>query len=144
MTRLLAAILVLCTQVLAVFGTGNLVVCVHDDGESAIELVGSECCRAAHEAEQRQETPRDDVRGAVTAPLADRCTDVPYKHDQTTIVRGSQLRSETSHEVRTAPSAVAGWTIATTTFDVRVEHRCVRGPPREAVPRPARAFVLRC
>jgi len=142
-TRVLAAILILCTQVLAVFGTGNLVVCVQDDGESAIELVGSDCCRAAHEAEQRSSAGAT-VRQGMSVSSADRCTDVPYRPDQTFVAVASQRRSDLDHDARAVQAAIVAWTQPAVVVRACETHRLVRGPPREAVPRPAISFVRRC
>jgi len=142
-TRVLAAILVLCTQVLAVFGTGNLVVCTQDGGESAIELVGSECCRAAHEAEQRS-AAADSARPSVSVSAADRCTDVPYRPDQTFVAVGSLRSGDLHHDARIAPAAIVAWTPPAVVVRACELHRLVRGPPPEAVPRPAISFVRRC
>ena len=142
MIRLLAAVLVLCTQVLAVFGTGNLVVCIQDDGKSAIEFAGSPCCRAAHEAERR--ASRDDAKQTVTVSPPDNCTDVPYTSDHTFVAPGAQRRSEMHHVARTAPLAIVAWTPSVAAVWTCESHRFLRGPPREAVPRPAISFVRRC
>jgi hypothetical protein len=142
-TRVLAAVLVLCTQVLAVFGTGNLVVCTQDDGESAIELVGSECCRAAHEAEQRSSNG-DAAQRAVTISSADRCTDVPYRLDQSFAAVGAHRRGDLDHDARAVPAALVAWAPPAVVVRPCESHLLVRGPPPETVPRPAISFVRRC
>lgn len=144
MSRIVAAILVICTQVLAVFGTGNLVLCVESNGERAIELRGSECCRAAREAGKR--LPRGterDARGAVSASNADGCTDEPYRQDQPLVSHGTRIRSDVVHDVPAAPVAVAVRAEAVQPAD-HADHGRSRAPPRGPVPRRSLPFVLRC
>lgn len=146
MSRILAAILVICTQVLAVFGTGNLVLCIQSNGERAIELRGSECCRAAHEASERlpRRTERD-AGGAVSASNADDCTDEPYRQDQPLVSHGTRIRSEVVHDAPVAPVAVV---VAVGAETVRpadhADYGRSRAPPRGPVPRRSLPFVLRC
>ena len=144
MTRLLAAVLVLWTQLFAIVGTGNLVLCVHDDGASAIELLGSECCRAAHAAEaRRHRNGVGDTNGVLTVSDVDHCTDLPYKQDQTLRSRTTHVRSETVRECAATPVALIAWTAPTLLAPAIDAHACLRAPPRGPVPRRALPFVLR-
>ena len=144
MTRLLAAVLILWTQLFAIIGTGTLVICVQDNGESAVELVGSECCRIAHEAEHRPARSGDDPRGVITSSQTDRCTDLPYKQDQTQASRGSMVHSRAVRDFAVTPVTLAAWTAPNLLAPAIETHASVRAPPRGPVPRRALPFVLRC
>ena len=145
MIRILAAFLILCTQVLAVFGTGNLVLCIHDNGEYVIEVRGSECCRAAREASERLPYGiEDDARSAVSSSDSDRCTDQPYRQDQPVVSHGTRGLSEAAREAPVAPIAVTAWTDPIQPTDHRDHYARGRAPPQGPVPRRALRFVLRC
>ena len=145
MTRLLAAVLILWTQLFAIVGTGNLVLCVHDDGESAVEFVGSECCRAAHAAEaQRRRNADGDTSRFLTASEVDRCTDLPYKQDQTLGSRATHVHLKTIRDCAATPDTLVAWTAPTLLAAAIEAHACLRAPPRGPVPRRALPFVLRC
>ena len=115
----------------------------HEHGGCAIEWAGSECCRAAHECE---EPPADGGREPATtvSDTAEPCSDTPYRPEQVLAARTSNVRCDRAHEVRAAPAAILVWDAPATFAFERTPARGSRGPPREAVPRRAQHFVLRC
>jgi hypothetical protein len=141
---MLAIVLILCAQVFAIVSTGNLVLCIHEGGPCAVELVGSECCREAHEAESRAPTRVESATGTVTTPDADRCRDLAWKQDQAPVVRGAHVRTAPSRAIGTVLPAIVAWTREPSFFAMQVARLDVRGPPREAVPRRTRPFIRRC
>jgi hypothetical protein len=141
--HLLAALLVLWTQVFAVLAPATLVHCVHEDGQSAVELCGSECCRAAHEAEASGAATDDDAAGPAIVAVADRCRDVPVQPQQTPVVRTSP-RVDPAPAADVAFVAAVAWSPASLVCAATSAHFAPRGPPPDAVPRRARPSVLRC
>jgi hypothetical protein len=139
--HLLAAVLVLWTQVFAVLAPATLVHCVHEDGQSAVELCGSECCRAAHEAERR--VPHDDAPALRLADESERCRDVPVQPQQTSISRAAP-RLDAPRSVPAAHVAIVVDATSTRLLAARPPRLSSRAPPPDAVPRRARPFVLRC
>jgi len=117
------------------------VYCVHDDGEVAIELCGSECCLAAHEAERR--LPHDDAPALRVADDSERCRDVPVQPQQTSISRAAP-RLDAPRADQAARVAIVVDTTSTRILSARPPRLSSRAPPPDAVPRRARPFVLRC
>jgi hypothetical protein len=141
--RVLAVLLILGTQVMSVLGAGSLVVCSQEDGSSAIEFAGSECCKVCHEGERAPLRSEGD-RSAVPKSPVERCTDRPYEPSPAFVASVSHVRSEPQQQERTSPLAVV-----THAEPQRLESQCRtpfagRGPPREPVPWRALSFVLRC
>lgn len=141
--RHFAVLLVLLTQVFSVFAPGAFVWCVHGDGQVELELVGSECCRDAREAECAPSAQAPVSDEPTLRASGDDCRDVPVKAEQTTVAR-SRLQAESSHAERAAPAAVVAWSAAPVLLPSRFELPSFRGPPAEAVPRRMRLLVLRC
>lgn len=146
MTRLLAAFLILCAQVFAVLAPGTVVVCVHADGTSAIEFVGSLCCDEDHEEEVAGSSDVDEERGPLIRPGGDDCRDIPFKQDQTTIARTSVERSsEAPQQLRTVVSQMFVACTAPERFVLfrSVPHEVRPRPPEPRLRRPCVVF-LRC
>lgn len=144
MTRVLSAVLLVVLQVATTFAPCFLVRCIHADGTEAVELVGSECCRIAHEIERADPPARDHPSGPVVRASGDDCRDAPVRPDEVPTSRVG-VRSQSEHVERVTIAAVFVTTLTQPVIAAALSFRGVRGPPRDAVPRPpGRPFVLRC
>ncbi|MCG3134052.1 MAG: hypothetical protein HMLKMBBP_01324 [Planctomycetes bacterium] len=140
MTRLLAVFLILCTQVFGVLAPGTVVVCVHADGTSAIELVGALCCDTGREAECKDGCRVPDAgekSGPSIEAAGDDCRDIPFTQEQVAVARTSVERtSNPSHDHRAVSLVAVAWTAP--------EQFCpVSSVPHEVMPRPPEVRLRR-
>lgn len=145
MTRLLAAFLVLCTQVFAVFAPGNVVVCMHEDGTSAVELVGSLCCDESREEPLPCSPVQDEAQEPSVQSGGDRCRDVPFQQDQSQVSRASFERSPQSvQEHSDVAPAIAACIAPEGLVPPRSLPHALQPRPPERRAWQARRFILRC
>lgn len=140
MTRLLAALLILCTQVFAVLAPGTVVVCVHADGTSAIELVGALCCDAARNADCAAACNVPDPgeeHGPSIQAGGDDCRDVPFTQDQVAVARTSAERApDAANDHRVVSLVAVAWSAQERFF-------AASSVPHEVMPRPPEVRLRR-
>lgn len=142
--RALAIVLLFLAQAFTTFAPCFTVRCIHADGSEAIELVGSECCRAAHESDLPAAPASEHPAYPTVRASGDDCRDVPVRPDEVPVARAT-TRSDAAHADRVAPVAIAVSPLLPQLVVASFRYATVRGPPPDAVPRRAgRPFVLRC
>lgn len=143
MTRLLATVLVLCAQFLAVLAPGAMVVCVHADGSSAIEFIGLRCCDVRRVEAHAAPASADGASLCPQEECADGCRDTPFTQDQVTVTRLTAEREpETVSEDRTESPAATAWHAPEWSLAAQVASRDVTPrPPDTRAQRPC--FVSR-
>jgi hypothetical protein len=141
--RLAAVLLLLFAQVFAVLAPGTTVYCVHDDGRLAIELCGSECCRAAREVDEARLPRGADESGPRIDAVGERCRDVPVQPQETPLAR-SAPRVDPAPAADLAFFAAVVWSPAALHRAPASARPTSRGPTPDVVPRSARPSLLRC
>lgn len=143
MTRIVAALLVLLTQVFAICAPGSVVVCSDAVGNTAIELAGSSCCRAAQELRQTAQRPATPDRAPAVRAADESCRDATVRPDQAALARSS-ARSRPAAETPDLPATILAWRAPPRIQAAVSAHPTLQRAPPAGVPRAFRTPVLRC